>query len=534
MESHHILTLVIAFISVALVSGGGVFWVMRYLENQRNKDAQEKAQDVLSLANKEAEAIRSRTRVEVDNYRREKEIELKEELLRQKDALESEKRKAHDELNAKERSLNARQENLDQQATELRAQEKEINASRAELSNKIDRQDALNAELELKISEQERALYDVLNLSKEEAMKILMDKLDRELIEEQGALILKRENEAQEKCEEKARTLCLQALQRYAAAHTSEATTSTVDIPNDDMKGRVIGREGRNIRTFEKISGVDVIIDDTPGVIIVSAFDMVRRETARLALKRLIADGRIHPSRIEEIYSQAERDVNAFIQRAGMEACQEVDAHGLNDRLVTLLGRLYFRTSYSQNVLRHSVEVAFLSGMIAIEMGLDEKLARRCGLLHDIGKALDHEIEGGHPQIGAEVLKKYNEPTEVVQAALRHHEDTRDASPYTMIVAAADACSAARPGARRETMENYVKRMEDLEKIAMEIPCVNQAFAVQAGREMRVLVDSAVTTDESAAKICRDIAKALSERLQFPGEIKVTVIRETRTTEIAR
>ena len=345
---------------------------------------------------------------------------------------------------------------------------------------------------------------------------------------------MKHEKYVNEKCEEQARGVLLLALQRYAAAHTAEATTSTVDIPNDDMKGRIIGREGRNIRAFEKVTGVDVIIDDTPGVVIVSAFDSIRREIARQTLNRLIADGRIHPSRIEEIFNETNREMQAFIQRAGMEAADEVDVHGLHDRLINYLGRLYFRTSYSQNVLRHSIEVAFIAGLIAVELGMDEKLARRCGLLHDIGKAADHEVEGGHPKIGADILKRYGEPYEAIQAALGHHDDPRIDNPYTVLVAAADACSASRPGARRETLEHYVKRMEELEAVATDFNNVDQAYAVQAGREMRVLVNAAKTTDESAAKTCHDIVDVLSKRLQFPGEIKVTVIRETRTTAVAK
>ncbi len=391
-----------------------------------------------------------------------------------------------------------------------------------------------NEKLEASLIEQERKLYETANMTREEAREIVLDRLDKELTEEEGALVLKHEKNVSEKSQEIARRIILTAIQRYAAAHTAEVTTSMVDIPNDDMKGRVIGREGRNIRAFEKITGVDVVIDDTPGVIIVSAFDMVRREEARLTLSRLIADGRIHPARIEEIYNQTHTDVLEFIQREGAEACEEVNVRYLHSKLVYYLGRLCFRTSYSQNVLRHSIEVAFLSGMIAAEMGLDENLARRCGLLHDVGKSIDHDVEGGHPKIGADLLRRYNEPEEVIDAALNHHEDPRIASPYTTIVAAADACSASRPGARRETLENYVRRMEEFEKIAKEFPCVDNAFAVQAGREMRVLVNPGKTTDESAAKTCRDIVKALSERLQFSGEIKVTVIRETRTTEIAK
>ncbi len=513
----------ISTLGAALLSGGGVFFGLQYMNKLRQKEAEDEANDVVR-----------RAKLDAENFRREAEIELKEKGMRQKEELENEKRAARAEQNEKERQLDKRQDALDQQAEDLRKEEKAVEATRRELNEKVARQTALNAELEQKIAAQDQVLYDLANLSKEEAKNIVLKKLDRELAEEQGALILKYEKQTAERCEEQARETLLLALQRYAAAHTAESTTSTVDIPNDDMKGRVIGREGRNIRAFEKATGVDVIIDDTPGVVIVSAFDAIRREAARLTLTRLIADGRIHPSRIEEVYEQTHREIQTFIQRAGVEACQEADVHGLNDRVVNLLGRLYFRTSYSQNVLRHSIEVAFLAGMMAVEMGLDEKLARRCGLLHDLGKAADHELEGGHPKIGANILKRYGEPAEVVQAALNHHDDPRIADPYTTIVAAADACSAARPGARRETLEHYVKRMEELEKIAMEFPFVEQAYAVQAGREMRVLVNPLLTTDEIAAKTCRDVVQALTERLQFPGEIKVTVIRETRTTEVAK
>ena len=298
------------------------------------------------------------------------------------------------------------------------------------------------------------------------------------------------------------------------------------------MKGRIIGREGRNIRAFEKATGVDLIIDDTPGVVIVSGFDMIRREVARLALNKLIADGRIHPARIEEIVVATQKELEKHIQKLGEDACQELAIHGLHERLINLLGRLHFRTSYSQNVLRHCVEVAFIAGMMAEEVGLDGALARRCGLLHDIGKAADHEAEGGHPKIGADLLKRYGERPEVVHAACGHHDDLRICNPYTVLVAAADACSAARPGARRESLERYVKRMEELERIAGGFTGVEQAYAIQAGRELRVLVNSKETTDEVAAKICHDIVQAFEKQLTYPGEIKVTVVRESRHVEV--
>ena len=556
MEPATIFIILLALVCAAIISGGGVYWVVRYFDKIRKTDALSEAQTIVenakeearrisertqkdadelrSLATKDADATRSRAQIDADNFRREAEIAMKEKEMRQKEEFETEKREALRELSEKERILARSQADLERQSTELRIQEKTLAKTRDDLDKKIKEQLEINEKLSASLVEQELKLYEVANLTKEEAKKEILERLDKELTEEEGAVILKHERAATEKSQAAARHIILTAIQRYAAAHTSEATTSTVDIPNDDMKGRIIGREGRNIRAFERVTGVDLVIDDTPGVVIVSAFDMVRREEARLTLSRLIADGRIHPARIEEVHAQTHKDVQEFIERQGFEACEETNVRYLHSKLVHYLGRLCFRTSYSQNVLRHSVEVAFISGMIAAEMGLDEELARRCGLLHDVGKSIDHEVEGGHPRIGAELLRRYNEPPEVVDAALNHHEDPRIASPYTTIVAAADACSASRPGARRETLENYVRRMEEFEKIAKSFSCVESAFAVQAGREMRVMVNPNKTTDESAAKICRDIVAALRERLNFSGEIKVTVIRETRATEVAK
>jgi ribonuclease Y len=358
--------------------------------------------------------------------------------------------------------------------------------------------------------------------------------LEADMQQETGAIVLRYKREMEQSLQEQARTMLLTALQRYAAAHTAESTTSTVDIPSDEMKGRIIGREGRNIRAFEKETGVDVIIDDTPGVVIVSGFDPVRRETARQALNKLIADGRIHPTRIEEVVAETRSEIDGYLNKQGEEATHEVDVPGLNPKVISHLGRLHLRTSYSQNVLRHSVEVAFITGMLAQMVGLDEALGRRCGLLHDIGKAADHDLEGGHPKIGAEILKRNGEGPEVVHAALGHHDDIVTEHPYTVLVATADACSASRPGARRETLERYIKRLEELEGIATAFKGVENAFAIQAGRELRVMVNSREIDDASAAKICRDVAKAFEERLTYPGEIKVTVIRESRFIELAR
>jgi ribonuclease Y len=325
------------------------------------------------------------------------------------------------------------------------------------------------------------------------------------------------------------------AIQRYAAGHTAETTVSTIDLPNDEMKGRIIGREGRNIRTFERITGVDVIVDDTPGVVVVSSFDAVRREVARQALKKLIADGRIHPARIEEVVAETRAEVERHIMEAGRAAVQEANIGHVHEKIIQLLGRLKFRTSYSQNVLQHSLEVAHLCGLMAEELGLDGQLARRCGLLHDIGKAADHDMEGGHPQIGAELARRYGETRqEVLHAILCHHDDIKHGHIYTVLVAAADAISASRPGARRETLEKYIKRMQELENLAMSFPGVEQAYAIQAGRELRVIAQANKTTDQDAIKLSRDIARAIEQQLEYPGDIKVTVIREIRAVEYAR
>ncbi|MBN1396147.1 MAG: ribonuclease Y [Pirellulales bacterium] len=499
------------------------FILIRLLDRLRRRDAESEAREIVRKAE-----------IDVENRRREAELEIKESALRQQEESEKELRRLRGELHERERLLDKRQDALEEQAEVLRKQEKMVESTQRKLTERIQDANRRKEELAKLLDMQRQTLHELSGLNKEEATGRLLELLDEQLQKETGAAILAHENRLAETCEAKTREVLLTCLQRYAAAHTADTTTSTVDIPNDEMKGRIIGREGRNIRAFEKATGVDVIIDDTPGVVIVSAFDTIRREVARLALEKLIADGRIHPTRIEEIVAGTQRELERHIQKLGEAACMEADVHGLHERLVNLLGRLNFRTSYSQNVLRHSIEVAFIAGMLAEELGFDGKLARRCGLLHDIGKAADHEIEGGHPKIGADLLKRYGEKPEVVRAAVGHHDDLRVENPYTVLVAAADACSASRPGARRETLERYVKRMEELESIAGGFAGVEQAYAIQAGRELRVLVSAKETTDESAAKICRDIAAAFEQQLTYPGEIKVTVLRETRHIEMAR
>ena len=485
-------------------------------------------------AGKQADAIRGEAERDVSSRLKETELKIKEMELASKAKMDDQNNRAKDELRDRERELDRRESNLHQQTDSLKKQEKIVEGTQRRLTDKLEQVSQKDGELAKVLDKQRHLLHEASGLGKEEATTRLLDLLEDELAGETGAIILKHEKAMQEKCEEKSREILVTALQRFSASHTAESTTSTVDIPNDEMKGRIIGREGRNIRAFEKETGVDVIIDDTPGVVIVSGFDPVRREIARASLNKLISDGRIHPSRIEEVVKETQDELEQFIIRKGQEAAQEVNVQGLHERLIYMLGRLHFRTSYSQNVLRHSVEVAFISGLIAEMVGLDGDLARRAGLLHDIGKAADHELEGGHPKIGADLLKRHGESAEVVHAAFGHHDEIVIEHPYTVLVATGDACSASRPGARRESLERYVKRMEELEGIALEHKGVQQAFAIQAGREMRVIVSADETDDRLASKVCRDIAQAFEERLTYPGEIKVTVIRESRFIELAR
>lgn len=516
------MTEVIAAVVAAVIAAGSTFAIIRAVARLRRKDAESEAQRILAQANQDAA-----------NQLKAAELEIKEKAIQQKAETEKELSKLRDVLRERERALDKREEMLTQQADALQKQERIVESTQRRLTERLENSTRQNEDLGKVLEMHRQTLHKISGLSRDEATQRLLGALNDELAQETGQIILRHERQVAERCEALSREMLLTALHRYAAAHTAESTTSTVDIPSDDMKGRIIGREGRNIRAFEKRTGVDVIIDDTPGVVIVSGFDPVRREIARQSLEKLIVDGRIHPSRIEEIVGDTEKEIEKFIRRKGEEAAQEVNVQNLHERLLFMLGRLHFRTSYSQNVLRHSVEVAFLAGMMAEMIGLNGDIARRCGLLHDIGKAADHELEGGHPKIGADLLKRHGERKEIIHAALGHHDEIITEYPYTMLVATGDACSASRPGARRESLERYIKRMEELEAIATGFPGVEQAFAIQAGRELRVLVSAKDADDVRAARICRDIAKAFEEQLTYPGEIKVTVVRESRFTEIA-
>ncbi len=505
---------------VGVVLGAGGFAGFLFVTRM---NAKQQAAELVETGRKKAEEIQ-----------REAELQAKENLLAKKTELEDMRSKTLAEVRREREQVEQREQQIKAQSEGLRKQEKMVEASQRRLTEKLERNTKREKDLEELLNQQQQQLHQITGLSREEATQRLLSLLESELSSEIGTRLLRHERAVSEQLEQKSRDMLLVALQRYAASQTSEATTASVDIPSDEMKGRIIGREGRNIRSFEKETGVDLIIDDTPGVVIVSGFDPIRREVARLALGKLITDGRIHPTRIEEIVRETEKEIRKVIRRKGLEAADEVGVAGLHEKVIDYLGRLHFRTSYSQNVLRHSIEVAFISGLLAEMVGLDEQVARRAGLLHDIGKAADHELEGGHPKIGAEILKRHGEGPDVVHAAFGHHDEIITEYPYTVLVATADACSASRPGARRESLERYIRRMEELEAIAREFKGVQQAFAIQAGREMRVIVSAEEADDKIAAKICRDIANSFEQRLTYPGEIKVTVIREARFSEFAR
>ena len=516
-------TTILYCIACFLLGAAALLGALLLYRSQNRERLRDEANRFLETARRESEMQHHQVLVEA------KEVAIK--LKAEADHEIAELRRAQLQRDQK---LDRREELLTQQEDSLRKQQRGLESSQTRLESQLrgltDRRERLDRTLQ----EQQRVLEQASGLSRDEAAERLMKSLEDELQNEIGSVLLKHQKRLAETVQQQARQMLLTAIQRYASAHTAESTTSTVDVPTDDMKGRIIGREGRNIRAFEKATGVDVIIDDTPGVVIVSGFDPVRREIARQSLDRLIADGRIHPSKIEEVVEQTTKEIGAFILQKGREAADEVNVSGLHDRVVEMLGRLHFRTSYSQNVLRHSVEVAFISGLLAEMLGMDADLARRCGLLHDIGKAADHELEGGHPKIGADLLRRSHESPEVVHAALGHHDEIITDYPYTMLVATGDACSASRPGARRESLERYIKRMEELEAIANRFEGVQQAFAISAGRELRVIVNSEQATDEHAAAICRKIAQAFEKELTYPGEIKVTVVREARFIETAR
>ena len=485
-------------------------------------------------AEKEIAAERVAAEAQAHMVIAEAESKAKTELIRIRADFDKETEESRRELRGEEKRLAKREDTVDQKLETLNSKERMLEAGQNALGEREKALANKDRHLNELIAQQKSQLLKVAHLSQDEAREMLLDRVDKEMEHETAKLVQRRIEEARETADVEAREIVVTAIQRYAADHTCESTVSTVDIPSDDMKGRVIGREGRNIRAFEKATGVDVIVDDTPGVVVVSGFDPVRREVARRSLGKLIQDGRIHPTRIEEIVAATEKELNTEIREYGKQATVDLKVRGLNGKLVELLGRLHFRTSYGQNVLQHSIEVAWLGQMIADDLGMNSELARRCGLLHDIGKAIDHEVEGGHPEIGADLCKRYEEKPEVINAVGGHHGDVEASSIYTPIISAADAISASRPGARRETLQRYLQRLEKLEKIATDFEGVEQAYAIQAGREVRVIVDAKNVDDRLSGKIARDIARRVEEEMEYPGEVRVTLVRELRCVEYAR
>jgi ribonuclease Y len=471
---------------------------------------------------------------EAENIIKSAQIDAAAETIKKKEEFATEANRVRAELHENEIRLAKREDVLERQAELPQQRENTQKQQEKELERRLKRMEIKDKELSSLIAQQKNQLLKITAMSINEAKGLLLKNLEDECEHEMSALISRKVEEANEIADEKSREVISTAIQRYAAEQTCEVTVSTVDIPNDDMKGRIIGREGRNIRAFEKATGVDVIVDDTPGTIVVSGFNPVRREVARLSMEKLIQDGRIHPSRIEELVTQTKKDVNVKLLQLGKDAAVETNVRGLSNKVLSMLGALNFRTSYGQSVLRHSVEVAFLTQVMADELGLDGSIARRAGLLHDIGKAIDHDVEGNHPTIGANYLKRFNESSVVLNAVAGHHGDIPADNPYTPLVAAADAISASRPGARRETLERYIKRLEKLEEIAGNFKGVENAYAIQAGREIRVIVDASHIDDESAMKIARDIANKIEAEMTYPGEIQVTLLREVRCIEYAK
>ena len=511
---------IIAIVGCAAVGIGlGFALGVGYRKKFAEREIGSAEQEATRLIN---EAIRSG-----ESRKKEMLLEAKDEIHKSRTEYEKEVKERRAELTKQERRLQQKEETLDKKAENFERKEEEMAAKLAEVARAKEEAEA--------VRRQHIATLEKLSgLTQEQAKQHLLQSVDEEVRHETAMKIKEIEQQMKDEADEKAREVLSLAIQRCAADHAAEATVSVVPLPNDEMKGRIIGREGRNIRTLETITGVDLIIDDTPEAITVSSFDPVRREVARLALEKLIVDGRIHPTRIEDMVEKAQKEVDRTIKEAGERACYETGVHNLNPELVKVLGRQKYRTSYGQNVLNHSMEVAHIAGLMAAELGVDVALAKRAGLLHDLGKSIDHEVEGSHVQLGAELARKYKENPVVVNAIESHHGDVEPKTVIAVLVQAADAVSAARPGARRENVENYIRRLQKLEEITGSYPGVEKAFAIQAGREVRIMVKPEEVTEDNMILLARDIAKKIEAELEYPGQIKVNVIRETKAVEYAK
>jgi len=501
---------------------GVAFYVKGRMLARKMKDAEGEAAKIREEAQRHSETLL-----------KEADLEVKDKLFKMKSDFEAETKETRSELNNREKRLLQKEEHIDRKAEQLEKRENDIVRLEKDIAHRTERIETDEKKFHDLIEEQKRQLEKISGLTAEQAKELLIRAMENEARYEGAKLIKRIENETREEADKKSKKIIATAIQRYAGDFVAERTVSVVQLPSDEMKGRIIGREGRNIRALEAATGIDLIIDDTPEAVILSGFNPVRREVARISLTRLISDGRIHPARIEDVVKKVGQEVDQAIKEAGEQAAFDLGVHGIHNELIKYLGRLKYRTSYAQNVLQHSVEVGFLCGIMAVELGLNQKLARRMGLLHDIGKAIDHEVEGPHAIIGSKLAKKFNESPKVVHAISAHHEDVPPNSVYSLLVQAADGLSGARPGARKEMLENYIKRLEDLEGIANSFKGVANTYAIQAGRELRVIVESDKISDESSTLLCRDIAKKIEESLTFPGQIKVMVIRETRAVEYA-
>lgn len=518
------ITYIIVWLVIGLAIGAaGVFVLLRTKYRQSEVNGVEEHDRIIKKASEDAERIMQDAR-----------LKAKEEALTFRQEAEQELKESRAELQNQEKRLMQKENQLDRKE-ELAVQKERENREKEKELNKLEKRLLENQkEAERIVSTQKQQLEKIASMTEEEAKAYLLNQIETEAHHDAAVLMKKIEAEAKENADKKAKEIIALAISRYAGDYVAEKTVTAVPLASEEMKGRIIGREGRNIRALEAVTGVDFIIDDTPEAVLLSSFNPVRREVARISLEKLMTDGRIHPARIEEVVKKVEKEVEQAIKEAGEQATFDVGVFGINPELIKLLGRLKYRTSYAQNVLQHSIEVAFLCGIMASELKINVKKAKRAGLLHDLGKAVDHEVEGPHAVIGADLAKKYGETPEIVHAIAAHHEDVKLETVLDVLVQAADALSGARPGSRRETLESYVKRLEELEAVAKTIPGVYKSFAMQAGREIRIMVDSGQVSDSDAFLLCRDVAKKIESQLSYPGQIKVTVIRETRAVEYAK